>query len=471
MTDIDKSLISPFIKQCFVCATVCMNVLSNGCAYGFPAVLLPQLKLPDSPIPLTKAQESWIASVVTIAMLVGNFSMPAVMDRLGRKKAHFIVMIPTAIGWLLIVFATNVESLILARIMHGLSLGQVVLIRAVIIGEYTSPRNRGAFLTLISVAQSSGVFFVHLLGSLVSWQITAGISVLFTILSFVMTFILPESPSWLANNGRYNECEKHFRWLRGDGEDEELNELIQARIKHNTERAVNIGELIRSMEFYKPIIISLHVSLITYFSGAMTIAVYGTTIVSNIMGSDVDAHFWLVCLDVTRIVTSFLAVYLIRTFKRRTVLFNSVGLCLLIHVLIISYVCVRNYVSFDYVAIPALLLILQCVALSSGILPMNNVIVGEIFPLAHRSIGISVTTAMATGFHFAVLKTFPYLLSGVGIEGVYGIYASVICYGFSVIWFAMPETKGRTLQQIEDRFKGIERVVPEMESLNNNLKC
>ncbi|XP_047521698.1 facilitated trehalose transporter Tret1-like isoform X2 [Pieris napi] len=166
MTDIDKSLISPFIKQCFVCATVCMNVLSNGCAYGFPAVLLPQLKLPDSPIPLTKAQESWIASVVTIAMLVGNFSMPAVMDRLGRKKAHFIVMIPTAIGWLLIVFATNVESLILARIMHGLSLGQVVLIRAVIIGEYTSPRNRGAFLTLISVAQSSGVFFVHLLGSL-----------------------------------------------------------------------------------------------------------------------------------------------------------------------------------------------------------------------------------------------------------------------------------------------------------------
>lgn len=356
--------------------------------------------------------------------------------------------------------------------MHGLSLGQAVLVRAVIIGEYTSPRNRGAFLTLISVAQSSGVFIVHLLGSLASWQTTAAICILFTILSFLMTFVLPESPSWLANNGKYTECRQHFEWLRGDSEDQELNELIQARIKHNTNNNVNIGKTIRSREFYKPIIVSLHVSLIAFFSGTMTIAVYGTTMVSQVMGPGVDAHFWLVCLDTTRIVTSFLAVYSVRTLKRRTVMFNSVALCLLIHLSVIAYVCARSHgVLENFVWIPAALLISQCFSISWGILPINNIIVGEIFPLSHRSLGISVTTAVATGFHFVVLKTFPYLLSGVGIEGVYGLYACVIFYGFSVIWFLMPETKGRTLQQIEDRFKRADESVPEMECLNNNQKC
>ncbi|CAK1555500.1 unnamed protein product [Leptosia nina] len=473
MSDQKKKLFSPFVKQCFVTATVCMNVLSNGAAYGFPAILLPQLKQPDSPIPISKSEESWIAAVVTIAMLVGNFSMPIFMEKLGRKKAHFMVMLPTVIGWFLIIFATSVQNLIIARIMHGLSLGQIVMIRAVIIGEYTSPKNRGAFLTLISLAQTSGVFVVHLMGSLLKWQTTAAISVVFTVLSFMMTFFLPESPSWLANNGKYEECQKHFEWLRGADENEELKELIQARMKHNASKNVDIKAALKQLDFYKPIIVSLHISLIMFFAGTITVAVYGTTIIAEIMGPDVDAHFWLLCLDSVRIVTSFLAVYLVRTFRRRTVTFGSVGLCLLVHILIITHVTLIKFGVriFDYFWIPAILMNLQCFSLSAGLLPINNVITGEIFPLAHRSVGISITTTVATGFHFIVLKTFPYLLSEVGIAGVYGIYATVMTYGLIVTWVIMPETKGRTLQQIENRFKGVKGTAPELESLNNNNKA
>ncbi|CAK1555504.1 unnamed protein product [Leptosia nina] len=453
--------ISPFLKQCFVTATICMNVLSNGASYGFPAVLLPQLKLPDSTIPITKSEESWIASVVTVAMLVGNLTMPLIMDVLGRRKATFLIMVPITVAWITMIFATNVQLILFARVMQGLSFGQVVPIRAVIIGEYTSPKNRGAFLTTATVAQTIGIFLVHLLGSLMTWQSTALICLMFTAISFVMTFFIPESPSWLASKGRYEECKKHFRKLRGDGEEAELNELIQARMEHNSkERSITFRsglEIVRKVEFYMPILLFLHVTLMAYVAGGMNLAVYGTTIVSLIMGPDVDAHFWLVVIDVLRIVANIVAVYYMKMCLRRTVTFSTGGLCLLVHVAIVAYVIlVKNGIAtYDWVWIPAVLLNLQCFAVSLGILPITCVLAGEVFPLAYRSIGISVGMAIATVFHFLILKTFPYLIPTVGIEGAYGIYACAILYCLIVIYFTMPETKGRTLQQIEDSMKGM----------------
>ncbi|CAF4877914.1 unnamed protein product [Pieris macdunnoughi] len=456
-------VISPFLIQCFVCATVSMNVLSNGCAYGFPAVLLPQLKLPDSLIPLTKAQESWIASIITIAMLVGNLSMPLILDKLGRKKAHFLINIPAVVGWLLIIFANNVQIILLARLMHGLSFGQMVPLRAVVIGEYSSPKNRGAFLTTTTVAQTLGMFLVHLIGSLIHWKMTALICVSFTLISFIMTFFLPESPSWLASKGKYDECKQHFHKLRGDQEEAELNELIQARMEHNATKTVinfkNSVEIVRKVEFYKPILLFLHVTLLVYVAGGMNLAVYGVAIVGLIMGPGVDANFWLVEIDILRIITNILAVYFMKMCLRRTVAFSTGVLCLIAHVAVVAHVIMikQGITLFDYIWIPALLLNLQCFAVSAGVLPIMCVIAGEIFPLAYRSIGISFGTAIATLFHFLILKTFPYLTSSVGIEGVYGIYGSVILYCLIVMWFLMPETKGRTLQQIEDNLKGVDR--------------
>ncbi|XP_022116020.2 facilitated trehalose transporter Tret1-like [Pieris rapae] len=468
----EPTVFSPFIKQCFVCATVCMNVLSNGCAYGFPAVLLPQLKLPGSPIPLTKAQESWIAAVFTIAMMVGNFTMPILMGKLGRKNSHFFIIIPITVGWLLIIFASNVEMLLAARIMQGISFGQVVPIRAVMIGEYTSPNNRGAFLTMNAVAQTSGIFVVHLLGYLVSWKMTAAICITFSVISFVMTFIIPESPSWLASKGRYEESKKYFEWLRGLNENDELIELIQARKDYReTENKSRFKEIICKVEFYKPITITLHISLLGYMSGGMIIAVYGQTIISEVMGAGVDPQLWLVSIDILRIISSFFAVYFMKKFNRRTVTFTSVGLCLAMHIAVVIYIWLVKFGAMWHVYwIPAVLLHLQSFSISAGIVPIITVIAGEVFPLAYRSLGISVSTAIATAFHFVILKTFPYLVTMVGIEGVYGINAVVICYCMIVCWFMMPETKGRTLQQIEDGFIGIEKTGAEAEPLNELIR-
>ncbi|XP_075987360.1 facilitated trehalose transporter Tret1-like [Anticarsia gemmatalis] len=462
-----KSRFTPFLKQCFVTAAVGSNIIGHGCVIGYPAILLPQLSRPDTEIVLSKSVASWIAAVLGITQLIGSFITPPIMERYGRRIAHLAVTLPVLIGWFITIMATGYEGLLIGRILQGLSIGMLSPLRSVLIGEYASPKNRGAFLTTVSLTQAFGILFVHLLGSLISWQQTALVCVFFSFVSLVMTIYSPESPSWLAARSRYDECREVFHWLRGDEEDDELEEMIHARMMFEKARLTQkIGRkpnkvkqamiTAQKREFYKPIILMIHAYVMVQFAGGTTMAAYSTTIITLIMGPNVNPHFWMIFLDTQRFISNSVAVFIIQKMKRRTVMFLTGGLCVISQLLIAAYVYCRdnNLLPYDAVWIPALLINLQFFTVATGMLPLPNVIGGEVFPLEYRSIGGSISLATMSASFFAVLKTFPSLIDAVGIVGTYSIYAGLLTYCLTVISILLPETKGKTLQQIEDEFRG-----------------
>ncbi|XP_026317292.1 uncharacterized protein LOC113228240 [Hyposmocoma kahamanoa] len=134
-------------EQCFVSGAVCINVLGYSCMVGFPAVLLPQLREPGSLIPLTRDQESWITSLVGFAMLAGNFITPGIMDQWGRRPMHIIVSIINILGWVINALSTSFPILFFGRTVQGIGFGMFMSLRSALVGEYTSPSNRGSFLT------------------------------------------------------------------------------------------------------------------------------------------------------------------------------------------------------------------------------------------------------------------------------------------------------------------------------------
>ncbi|GBP65082.1 Facilitated trehalose transporter Tret1-2 homolog [Eumeta japonica] len=361
------------------------------------------------------------------------------------------------------------KEILIGRILHGLSYGMLMPLRSVLIGEYTSPKKRGAFLMLVALAQAFGIFFVHLVGSLMSWQRTALVCVFFSFASLLMTIYAPESPSWLADKGRYEECREVFRWLRGNEESEELEEMIQARILIEKEKikrtnsSINFGqriklllETLKKREFYIPIILMMHAYFMLQFAGGTTMASYSTKIIDLIVGGRVDVKFWMVFLDCQRLFFNILAVYIIDKVKRRTMMFGTGGLCVVSHLAIALYVYARlnGKLLYDAQWIPLLLINVQFVSVAMGMVPMPSVIAGEVFPLEYRSIGGSISLVALAATMFIALKTFPGLTDMVGIEGTYFLYGVILTYNLVVIWFLLPETKGRTLQQIEDEFRG-----------------
>ncbi|GBP36026.1 Sugar transporter ERD6-like 14 [Eumeta japonica] len=461
---------------CFVTASVATNIVGHGAVIGFSAVLIPQLRLPTSHIKVNASSESWIASVIGFALILGNFIITGMTTSWGRKNSHIATTIPILVGWFMILFATDVAGLIAARFMQGISMGMLGPLGSIIVGEMTDPKNRGAFLTSVSLSLTVGVLFTHSVGTVISWQMTALLCSFVSYLSLLMILFTPESPCWLASVGRYEECREVFRYLRGSGEEQEneLEKMISAQKLLRKSSVVGmelsfwtktrrnfryINCTIRKKEFYKPIIIMFHLYTMFQFAGINVISSYTMDIIEALVGNKDGAKFWMVVLDIQRLILNVVAVFVMKTVNRRTILFSTGGIC------VSSYLCKAGYVYaksvnilppfLDNQIVPLILIFVYMFSLAVGIVSIPFAVSGEIFALEYRGIGGGISVlALSTNF-FVAVKCFPVLRAAVGLPLTYCIYASVVSYCLLVLYLTLPETKDKTLQEIEDEFRGI----------------
>ncbi|CAH2099323.1 unnamed protein product [Euphydryas editha] len=444
----------------------------HGLVMGFAAILLPQLRLPNSLIPIDDVSGSWIASILGFALVAGNFIVPSVMANYGRRTANLVSIAPMIIGWFCILTATNITALLIARFLQGLAMGMSASLGPVLIGEYTSPKNRGAFLTIISLSIATGVLFVHTLGSFFTWQVTALVIAFLVFADLLIVIYSPESPSWLADQGRYDECRKVFRWLRGDGEEDELEKMIEAskvfretksmteesgsfskRLKRNL-AYVNIT--IKKREFYKPIFIMIHIYTLGQWAGANILAAYTMDIFTNVIGTGANISVMIITLDIQRIISNTIAVFVIKKVKRRTMLFVTVSINLFAFLATAAYTYFKgqNMLPYDHPFIGIALIHIHMFSIATGTVPLPFIIAGELFPLEYRSLAGGLSVLFLSSNLFITVKTVPYLFKNVGIHGAYLLYAGVVTYCLVVALWFLPETKDRTLQEIENEFRG-----------------
>uniref|UniRef100_A0A2A4KAY2 Major facilitator superfamily (MFS) profile domain-containing protein n=1 Tax=Heliothis virescens TaxID=7102 RepID=A0A2A4KAY2_HELVI len=466
--------ITPFKKQCFVTLGVCLNMAAHGLVMGFNAILLPQLRKPDSIIPIDDSSGSWIASIIGFALVAGNFIVPPVMANYGRRTANLISVMPLIVGWFAIIMAKSIPVLLVARFMQGMAMGMSASLGPVLIGEYTSPHNRGAFLTLISLCIATGVLTVHTMGSYLHWQTTALVCACIAFVDLVIIIYSPESPSWLADQGRYEDCKRVFRWLRSEEEEEELQKMIEAStIVRESKAEANIsqsfGKRIQSgivylsatfkkKEFYKPIFIMMHIYTLGQWAGANILAAYTLDIFHHVIGTDVNIALLVITLDAQRIVSNAVAVLVIKKINRRTMLFATVSVNLFAFLLTAAYTyCKGQGMLPPFLNNPIIgvaLVHLHMFTIATGTVPLPFIIAGEVFPLEYRSLAGGISVLFLSSNLFITVKTVPFFFGTLGIHGAYCIYAAVVGYCLVIAYFFLPETKDRTLQDIENEFRG-----------------
>ncbi|XP_059047210.1 facilitated trehalose transporter Tret1-like [Achroia grisella] len=272
-----------------------------GLIIGFTAVLIPQLR-DDTYMGMDKNAESWIASIQGFSFMLAAFVSPCVIDQYGRRKANFIGAIIVAIGWFFLIVSGNLTMIIIARILQGLALGISSLSGAVLVAEYTSPKYRGAFITLTTITMLSGSLIVHALGYFLLWHQVAIFCLCVAILDGVLVFLSPESPVFLATQGRFDECKKVFHWLRDLDEDEELDAMIKVQILRRaamnepqktilnkfTVKIKSALITIKKADFYKPLIVMMHFNIISVWCGAVMMDAYGFDVFQKLVGGSED---------------------------------------------------------------------------------------------------------------------------------------------------------------------------------------
>lgn len=318
-----------------------------------------------------------------------------------------------------------------------------------------TPKYRNISMLSFSIVQALGMCLVGIMAGYVHWKTISIIMCIPIVLALATACMWPESPAWLAYKGKLQKCQEAFTWLRGtdDKSTKELEELINSQMtkKRHDISFEAVWAKILSRDFYLP---SLHMFVLLnlmYWSGFMVILIYSSQLIEKVTQSTFAAKYGSIAINCMFFTCLTITGVLIRNFEHKTVLltstfFTTVGL---ISACIVTFLQSNEILPRDsLICLYVLLAYIVCCSLG-----MNSIVFtisAELMPVKHRGLGGALFVIYTCVLHTSSLKLSPYMFEYIDLWGTFLVYTfnAIIC-GF-VIWRFVPETKGRTLQEIED---------------------
>lgn len=384
-------------------------------------------------------------------MIVGALSVGSILDNCGRKMSHIILSGPYIIGWFMIAFANSTTLILLGRFITGLSSGSNRPLAMVYIGEIATPKYRSIFLYVPALMVLLGVLVAHVIGSFVSWRLSAILCGVPAVACSVGVLFLKESPLWLIAKGRTEEGIESFRWFRGVDEDsdKELAEVLNRQEK-NGSTLKDFRDVFLSRSFIKPVLILVLLMVNIQCSGINVINFYAQDMYALTFSGKVDTFAVMMGMDCLRLLVSTIIFLCGKKISRKTFVISiSIGVGVTLSILI-AYIVLDLQV---YLWVPITLLFIY-MGLVSAIVTVGWTFVPEIIPTKVRGIVSGMTSALSFFLLFVLVKITPDVINLYGIEYLYCGFAVSTVFCAIVSFWLLPETNGLTLQSIEDSYNG-----------------
>ncbi|XP_030037914.2 facilitated trehalose transporter Tret1 isoform X2 [Manduca sexta] len=470
---------SPFLRQLFIASSPQLAAFSVGGVSGFSNVILEQLRANDSSIPIDFEIATWIGSTHGLAG-IPSIAMPTIMQWRGRKFSYIISCLLIITGWLLTYLAQNVMMIIIGECFHGLGNNSIVIVSLCTISEMVDPRYRAISLSFYTINQTLGITICGVMGRYLHWKTVSIIMSIPITVALLMSCVWPESPSWLAYKGKYAKCEKTFKWLRGFDEDsrKELKELMSAQKEYSISEGKakfvlkDLWFQITSKDFYVPCFHTFVVLSAFYFSGLLVVLVYGVDIIQTVTNSALTARYGIISIHIFSYIGALSTALHLKLFKNKTV-FLATGVTSSLLMFGASVVILLQSVGIlsNNSTISVYFLVGFMFFLSAGVSSLSFGVPNELMPVKHRGLGGAVYIIMCCILHTSILKLSPYLILYIGLWGTFMMFSLIEMSSIIYIWRYIPETKGRTLQEIEDFYNDgyfVTSIVDDVECLNKN---
>ncbi|CAH0693826.1 unnamed protein product [Chilo suppressalis] len=451
------------LRQIVAAFIVNLGTINTGMAFGFSATALPQLKSNTSSIHITDDQASWIASLSAAGTPMGCIVSGYLMDAIGRRLTLILTEIPLISGWVLIASAQNVPMLYIGRLLIGFGSGMVGAPARVYTAEVSQPHLRGMLGALASVGVSSGVLVQYVIGSATTWNVLAGISVVVPVLSLLGMLMLPETPNYLLTNDKVDKAQASLKKMRGStyNVNEEIQRMITFKEKNCVEPLKSPREIIKALlspSALKPFSILAVYFFLYQWCGVNTITFYAVE-VFEASGAALDKYWLTIAMGIIRVIFTVVGCILCRRCGRRPLTFVSAIGCGTTMITLAVYMYFVHYWRENNIPpchswIPVASIFIFTISCTLGYLIVPWVMIGEVYPTQVRGIVGGLTTCAAHLSVFSVVKTFPLLKHLLNDYGTFALYGTMSIAGTVFYYFFLPETKGRTLQEIEDYFCG-----------------
>jgi MFS transporter, SP family, arabinose:H+ symporter len=445
--------------------TTALIVALGGFLMGFDvSVVSGVVRFVEAEFALGPLQLGWVVSSLSLTASAGMLASGPLSDRLGRRPVLQIAAVLFAVSAIASAVAPDYFTLVVARMLGGFGVGAALIVAPMYIAEMAPPHSRGRFVSFnqlnIVVGISAAFFSNYLILTLGesgsawaealrlgewNWRWMLGIETLPAIAYLLALSLVPESPRWLAMRGRDAEATQVLGRVAGAGAAAVLREVkeslaAEARLGQASWRALLHPSLRLVMT------LGIVIGILQQVSGINAVFFYAPMIFEK-SGIGTNAAFMQAALvGLVNLAFSVVAMAVIDRFGRRPLLvFGLVGIA--VCMLLLAWAFSAGDSANPRLILFAILGFVASFAVSLG--PVMWVLFSELFPNRVRGVAISFVGLVNSATAFLVTLVFPWQLQALGSSTTFLIYGVLAVAGLAFVMRVLPETKGRSLEELE----------------------
>ncbi|MXO35119.1 sugar porter family MFS transporter [Apibacter sp. B3889] len=393
-----------------------------------------------------------VASFLMIGCLIGAFFTGSIAEKYGRKNVMIITAIIYIISSLGCAFATSFIGLTIFRVLSGFAVGATSVVGPMYISEISPANKRGTLVSFNQFAITIGIFLAYVFDYFLinlgqeSWRYMLGVPALFGIIFLLyLVFSFPESPRWLLAKGKKDEAVEILNKI--GGESYVKNELPEMEKSINAEKN---KEKASSKELFngktgKIVAIGTLIAAFQQITGINAVLIFAPDIFRSAgVGGD-TALLQSMIVGIVNVLMTIVALKLVDSKGRKTLLlWGAFGMAVSLGYLTYAFlqpeknsmgvlIALLGYISF----------------FAASFAPVMWVIISEIYPNRIKGLAMSFSTAVSWGCTFLTVYFAPIIRANLGDSALFGIFGIFTVIAFIFVKFWIPETKGKSLEQIE----------------------
>lgn len=402
---------------------------------------------------LTPIRVGFVTSIALAGAAAGSAAGGWLADRIGRRHVIIVTATLFVAGSLLSAFAPTAGWLAASRVIVGMATGVASFVAPMYLSEIAPPQIRGRLVALNQVAVTVGILASYLVDYAFAgaglWRWMLGVGVVPAIALFIGMWFVPDSPRWLVLHGRDQEAAQALRRIRNTQDVDA--ELAQTR----TALAGAQGRWsdLLSTKLRMPMLIGIGLAVFQQVTGINTVIYYAPTIFELAgFASGTASIFASLGVGVANVLMTVAAVFLLdRVGRRPLLIISQIGMTLGLVALAIGF-ALRGDASVGWITSVSLIAYVAFFAIGLG--PVFWLLISEIYPTRVRGLAMSVATVANWVANLVVALTFPELVSVIGESITFVLYAALTVVSLVFTWRLVPETRGKTLEQIQAHWQG-----------------
>lgn len=440
----------------------------GGFLFGFDtAVISGTISFVKEQYHMSTLMEGWYVSSALVGCIAGVAITGKLSNLSGRKKVMFLSALLFIISVIGCAVTPGVFMLIIFRLIGGVGIGVSSVICPMYLSEMAPAKLRGKLVTYYQLAITIGILLAYFSNSYIQasasplaatgwaervfilepWRGMFAVGIIPAVIFLLMTFLIPESPRWLALQNRTGEADSILTKI--SGREYAAKEMVAIRDSLSSAGSVKITTLF-SGKLKRPLFIGILLAALSQFSGINAIIYYGPSILEKAGFQLGEALGGQVTIGIVNMLFTVVAIYFIDKAGRKPLLLWGIGGA--VFSLLLASLLFATDISGGWLVLVPVILFIACFAFSFG--PVTWVVVSEIFPTEVRAEAVAISTMSLWIANWIVGQFFPVLLNGAGASVTFLVFALCSVYAFYITWKKIPETKGKSLEEIEKFWNG-----------------